>query len=223
MNLSKTSLLATIVTSIFISGCSSTSSATDNTDPGYGNPGLESPIEIPATPHNPIETGPDNDLPETDPGYGLPDFGDTPDWGASKERPDVGDKPADNSPEFDEDDGWGNANKPKPDVNPYELVISEEHGQAYIYRKEDGKTMAIIEPNGDGSYTVRDGAMSGDNTYVIYQNDLGQIRIDWDQSVIDAGWGATDKALKSGLTQTQRDNIKSRVNAAKLKSQLPKR
>ena len=221
MNLKKTTLASAIFSVFLLSACSSTSTIKDNTDPDYGNPGLELPIEIPAIPHNPIETGPDNDFPDTDPGFGLPDFGDTPDWGADKERPDVGDKPADNSPEFDDDGGWGNANKPKPDVNPYELVISEEHGQAYIYRKEDGKTMAIIESNGDGSYTVRDGAMSWDNTYVIYQEN-GQIRIDWDKSVIDAGWG-TEKAPKADLTQIQRDNIKSRVSAAKLKSQLPKR
>ena len=223
MNLKKTTLASAIFSVFLLSACSSTSTVKDNTDPDYGNPGLELPIEIPAIPHNPIETGPDNDFPDTDtdPGFGLPDFGDTPDWGAEKERPDVGDKPADNSPEFDDDGGWGNANKPKPDVNPYELVISEEHGQAYIYRKEDGKTMAIIESNGDGSYTVRDGAMSWDNTYVIYQED-GQIRIDWDKSVIDAGWG-TEKAPKADLTQIQRDNIKSRVSVAKLKSQLPKR
>ncbi|QFU23700.1 hypothetical protein FM038_016985 [Shewanella eurypsychrophilus] len=223
MNLSKTSLLTGIVAAIFISGCSSTSSVKDNTDPDFGNPGLELPIEIPATPHNPIETGPDNDLPETDPGYGLPDFGDTPDWGAGKDRPDVGDKPADNSPEFDDDGGWTNDSKPKPDVNPFMLVIDEEHGQAKIYRKEDGKTIAIIEPNGDGTYTVRDGAMSWDNTYVIYQDDLGQLRIDWERSEIDAGWGNTGKTPKTSLSQAQRDTIKSRVNAAKLKSQLPKR
>ncbi len=222
MNFKMTSLASALLSVFLLSACSSTSAVKDNTDPGFDNPGLELPIEIPAIPHNPIETGPDNDLPETDPDFGLPDFGDTPDWGASKDRPDVGDKPADNSPEFDEDDGWGNANKPKPDVNPFMLVIDEVHGQAKIYRKEDGKTIAIIEPNGDGTYTVRDGAMSWDNTYVIYQEN-GQIRIDWDKSVIDAGWGPTGKEPKSGLTQTQRDNLKSRVNAAKLKSQLPKR
>ncbi|RTR39233.1 hypothetical protein EKG38_09980 [Shewanella canadensis] len=222
MNPTKTTLASAILSVFFLSACSSTSTVKDNTDPDFSNPGLELPIEIPATPHNPIETSPDNDLPETDPGFNLPDFGDTPDWGADKERPDVGDKPADNSPEFDDDGGWTNDSKPKPDVNPYELVINEEDGQAYIYRKEDGMTMAIIEPNGDGTYTVRDGAMSGDNTYVIFQQD-GQLRIDWDKSVIDAGWGIEKPAKSERLTQDQRENIKSTMHNFKLKSQLKKR
>ncbi|ABV37785.1 hypothetical protein Ssed_3181 [Shewanella sediminis HAW-EB3] len=222
MTLQKTAFASALFSILFLSACSSTSSVTDNTDPDYSNPGLALPIEIPGTPHNPIETTPDNDHPETDPDFGLPDFGDTPDWGASKERPEIGDKPADNSPEFDGDDGWGNANKPKPDVNPYELVISEEHGQAYIYRKEDGKTIAIIEPNGDGTYTIRDGAMSWDNTYVIYQNDLGQISIDWEKSEIDAGWGADKTPKNERLTQVQRENIKSKMKTVKSKLQLQK-
>ncbi|GIU34350.1 hypothetical protein L2719_02020 [Shewanella schlegeliana] len=211
MNFKQTT--AVLLTSLLLAACSSTSS---NQGPGFDDD----------KPRPELEKPPINELP--------PEFDGDNGWGNSelphiKPRPDL-DRPPVNElpPEFDGDSGWGNSehptNKPKPDVNPFELVIDEENGQAKIYRKEDGKTIAIIEPNGDGTYTVRDGAMSWDNTYVIYQNDLGQIRIDWERSEIDAGWGAQDKAPKvESLSQAQRNTLKSRVNNVRMKVQQQKR
>ncbi|WP_153915912.1 hypothetical protein [Shewanella sp. TC10] len=252
MSINKLAVSTLVLSSLFISGCSSTSSTESATptpetpnytlsdqakdayaarvDGGWGlDNGLDNPIEKETPPNQPKYTIAD----QLKDAYAARVDSD---WGLSgtpvnpiedeKELP-IYIEPT-NPIEIPD---YGDT----PEFGLYKVVYDADSGQLKIYdRSNQDATVAIItvEQGNDDNPTVviRHGAMEDDNTYAIIKTEDG-IAIDWDSpyTKIDNGFDgplATDTvvALLNGpaLTEQQVANVKARFNNPTNKAQLNK-